>query len=425
MEAADKKRRITTIICVVLLLALMVYLFKDVFTSNYQPYKTQTADEIVQQDKITLESFVFRDEAYINDNASGTVIPLVSDGKRVSKDDPVALVCKSEEQAGDYAALQSAKAERERYIALSNQTELNTIDMQKLNSEIDNTYAGLVADGSTGDYSGLSDYITELEDELASKQILMDGSVDFSAQIADVDKRIAALEAKKISPSEVKAPMSGYFISTVDGYENTVSYADAEKMGVADVEKALKAKPVAVSGKMGKIVGSYKWYIASVIGEEYTRKIEEGMSMKINIPYCGLEKVPVVVERVSEVQNGKAAIVFSCTLMNETYANIRNADIELIFHEYTGFRIPATAVRSEKLEDGRTVKLVYILRGDIMSARAVEIVYTPKDGDYLIVKADMDDVTRLDDGSVIYYAIDRYDEVIVKGRKLENGKSIG
>ena len=141
MEAADKKRRVLTIACSVLLIAVMIYLFHDVFTSNYKEYETVTTDETVYQDTVELNSFIIRDEEYIDGGASATVVPLVSDGKRVASGDAVALLCKSEEDAANYAALNSAKEERERYVALGNRTKINTIDMEKLNADINKSYA--------------------------------------------------------------------------------------------------------------------------------------------------------------------------------------------------------------------------------------------------------------------------------------------
>ena len=61
------------------------------------------------------------------------------------------------------------------------------------------------------------------------------------------------------------------------------------------------------------------------------------------------------------------------------------------------------------------ISVVYILRGDIMNVRKVEIIYDM--GDYVLVS----EKTVAENG---YSPIKRYDEVIVKGRNLSDGKSI-
>lgn len=67
--------------------------------------------------------------------------------------------------------------------------------------------------------------------------------------------------------------------------------------------------------------------------------------MKINMPYYGFKNVEVVVEKISTTQNDKVAVAFSCNMMNETYANMRTEDIELVFKEYTGYKINSSAIR--------------------------------------------------------------------------------
>ena len=137
--------------------------------------------------------------------------------------------------------------------------------------------------------------------------------------------------------------------------------------------------------------------------------------MKINMPYYGFKNVDVVFEKISTTQNDKVAVAFSCNMMNETYANMRTEDIELVFKEYTGYKINSSAIRREKDEKGKEVDVVYILRGDIMNARVIDIIYDA--GDYVIVSEE----SKATSG---YRPIKRYDEVIVKGRNLSDGKSI-
>ena len=62
------------------------------------------------------------------------------------------------------------------------------------------------------------------------------------------------------------------------------------------------------------------------------------------------------------------------------------------------------------------ITVVYILRANVMNARRVEVIYT--DGDYSIVKSNSESSQGIK-------PIRRYDEVIVKGRDLRNGRSIG
>ena len=410
-----KNRTWINMICTVLVLATFVYLFHDAVRNNRDRYDTETADEVVEQEKLELKAFLVRDEEYINQKTTGTVVPLIKDGMRVASGDAVARVCASDEDAANVSALLEAKESLARYQEISEQTELNALDMEKLNKTIDASFTELVRTSNSGDFSELSRNIEELENKLASKQILKDGTIDLTAKFNELNSKIQTLESKSINTSDVLAPFSGYYISNLDGYENAMDYNKISDLTVSEAEKLFEKKPGDVSGQMGKIVGSYKWYLVTVMDSKYSLLMSEGEKMKINMPYYGFKNVEVVVEKISTTQNDKVAVAFSCNMMNETYANMRTEDIELVFKEYTGYKINSSAIRREKDEKGKEVDVVYILRGDIMNARVIDIIYDA--GDYVIVSEE----SKATSG---YRPIKRYDEVIVKGRNLSDGKSI-
>ena len=410
-----KNRTWINMICTVLVLATFVYLFHDAVRNNRDRYDTETADEVVEQEKLELKAFLVRDEEYINQKTTGTVVPLIKDGMRVASGDAVARVCASDEDAANVSALLEAKESLARYKEISEQTELNALDMEKLNKTIDASFTELVRTSNSGDFFELSRNIEELENKLASKQILKDGTIDLTAKFNELNSKIQTLESKSINTSDVLAPLSGYYISNLDGYENAMDYNKISDLTVSEAEKLFEKKPGDVSGQMGKIVGSYKWYLVTVMDSKYSLLMSEGEKMKINMPYYGFKNVDVVVEKISTTQNDKVAVAFSCNMMNETYANMRTEDIELVFKEYTGYKINSSAIRREKDEKGKEVDVVYILRGDIMNARVIDIIYDA--GDYVIVSEE----SKATSG---YRPIKRYDEVIVKGRNLSDGKSI-
>ncbi len=427
-----KDKKWVNICCVVLLVAVMVYLFQDVFKTNSHKYETEIAEEVTVQEIVNLQAFIVRDERYIDGKASGPVVSVVADGDRVASGDTVARVCTTEQDAADFAELEESKKLRDRYIQLRDQSELDALDMQKLNKEIDKAYTDFLEVAGSGDYRGLNDCVNELEDSLASKQVLMNGEINIDSKISTLDKRIATLEAKNISTKDVAAPLSGYYVSNVDGYESTVGYKDLSKLSVSMVNKALDSDAKTVEGKMGKIVASYKWYIIANVDSKYSKLLDEGDTLKVNIPEYGFKDVPVVVEYMSAESGGKIAVGISCNVMNETYANIRIENIELVVGEHTGYRVKTSAIHTydptketttgkdgdeaQTTQKPEIITVVYILRGNVMNARRVEIVYT--DGEYSIVKND----TKSSQG---IRPIQRYDEVIVKGRDLRNGRSIG
>lgn len=415
MKNPFRNRTWVNMICTVLVLSIFVYLFHDAVKFNRERYDTETADEVIEQEKISMKAFIVRDEKYINQETSGTVVPLIKDGVRVASGDSVARVCSSAEDAANVSALVEAKESLARYQEISEQTELNTLDMEKLNKAIDSDFAELIKNSNYGNFFDIGKDIENLENKLASKQILRDGTINLTSKFNELNATISSLEAKNINTSDVQAPLSGYYISNLDGYENAVSYDKISNLNVSEVEKLFEKKPEDVSGKMGKIVGNYKWYLVTIMDSKYSLLMSKGDEVKINMPYYGLNDVSVLVESLSTTQNNKVAVVFSCNKMNETYANMRNVNIEVVFKEYKGYKIRSSSIRHEVDSEKEDISVVYILRGDIMNVRKVEIIYDM--GDYVLVS----EKTVAKNG---YSPIKRYDEVIVKGRNLSDGKSI-
>jgi hypothetical protein len=137
-----KDRKWLNMICIVIIVAVMVYLFQDVFKTNMNKYETEVAEEVTVQDTVNLDAFIVRDEQYIREATDDkTIVPLVSDGDRVASGDAVARICKQEQDAVDYAELEESKKIRDRYVRLNEQTELDALDMQKLNKDIDSAYS--------------------------------------------------------------------------------------------------------------------------------------------------------------------------------------------------------------------------------------------------------------------------------------------
>ena len=83
----------------------------------------------------------------------------------------------------------------------------------------------------------------------------------------------------------------------------------------------------------------------------------------------------VVVEAIYPTGNGnEAIIVLSCNELDEEIASSRVQDVELIFSEHTGLRIPREAIR---FIDG--VKGVYVTVGESTEFKMLDVIYEGDD----------------------------------------------
>ncbi|MEG1437509.1 MAG: HlyD family efflux transporter periplasmic adaptor subunit, partial [Oscillospiraceae bacterium] len=82
-------KRVLSVACAIF---LIVYIAYQGYMMVYEPVKTETAFEYTIYDTVETEIFVVRDEQYISNHASGTIVPIVEDGKRVANGQEVAIV---------------------------------------------------------------------------------------------------------------------------------------------------------------------------------------------------------------------------------------------------------------------------------------------------------------------------------------------
>ncbi len=403
-----KKQQITRVIAVILCIIVLAYMTYNAFAYTYSPISTERLTEQVSHEQIfEFKGFVLRDEKVIDSASSGTTISLATDGTRVAKGDCIAISCTNNDDAAVYTRLEKAKEEYNRLIAIDNQSGVNELNSEKLNNEIHSAYSDILDKIFDNNFSSLEQSIDAFNSKSATKQILSEGSIDLTDTIASLKEEIETLESKNINYTEIEAPSSGYYVNNLDGYETALNYHEAEKLTVEQIEKALEAKPTKSTEASGKLVSSYLWYIVGTVDTQYTKSFPVGKNITVNFPGEDLENISMKVESAESVK-GTLKVVLSSTLMNETLANMRIEDVEVIEHSYEGYKIPSEAIRFNKENSSG----VYVLRGKIISFIEVEILYSQEE--YVIVSASKANGKGLT----------LYDEVITKGTDLYDGKVV-
>ncbi len=387
---------------------VIIYMTYNAFAYTYSPVTTQRlTQEVENEETFSFTGFVLRDEKAIDSTSSGTVISLANDGKRVAKGDLIAISCANENDASIYTRLESAKAEFQRLSTLNNQNGVNELNSEKLNNEINSAYSQVMDSILNDDFSSLAQSIEGFNDKSATKQILSEGNIELGEKLNTLQEEINSLENKDIKYTEIQSPSSGYFINNLDGYETTLNFKEVLKLSATQIESAIKAKPQTASSNSGKLVSSYRWYIAGVVENKYSRSFPVGKIITINLADEGLTNIQMKVEKVTNA-DGKITVILSSTLMNETFANLRIETVEVIENSYSGYKIPSKAIRFDEENNSG----VYVLRGKIISFIPVEIIYSH------------DDYTIVSSSKVSGSGLTLYDEVITKGRDLYDGKVI-
>ena len=398
----------TTVLKGFVILLAAVFAVHQFISSVYSPVKTETAVFYSASDGLNITGLIIRSETLVTSSEGGVMHFVLEDGSRVAKDGVIANIYDSESASITLSKIDSVNTKIEDIEEMLSYNDLEAADLDMINAKATQSLNNLIVSGASGNYGNMSELSDELLSALNRRQVAMGETTDFSAQLeqlkAEKNELSASLPAAK---GTVKAAMSGYFVSKADGYETVLTCGNPESITPEFMSSVSAAE--LPDGVIGKIVSDYEWYIAAEISINESLKYKEGDSLTIYTSVKSYPKLPVTVKKINISESSSSAVVvFSCNEMNSELATMRSGPMTVVTKEYDGLRVPSSALRVVDSKRG-----VYVLTG--MQVKFVEVNVLYKDDSYMICEKQTSDesVLRL------------YDEVIVKGKNLYDGKIVG
>lgn len=398
-------KKISPIKVVVGVLAL-TFLIHQFISSVYKPITTESAQYYTSNDGFDINGIVIRNEKIIKSKTEGVLHFLIDDGSRVSKDGTIANIYKSEEAS---IILSEIDATEKKIKDIENIMSINNIEASNLdaaNTNVKNNLNDLILSSSFGNFGEVNSKSEELLSALNRKQAILGETSDFSEQLKLLNSNLKTLNSSLENPiGKIKADRSGYFLSVTDGYEKTLDISDLSVVTPEFLNNI--SKDETDSNAIGKIVSDYEWYIAAEITVEQSLNFKEGDSLSLYTSVKSASVLPVTVKKINISKDGsKAVIIFACSNMNSDLAAMRTGVMTVVKNEYSGLKVSKKALRVVN-----SVRGVYVVNGMQVKFVPVEIIYT-NDDFILCEKSENEDSLRL------------YDQVVVKGKKLYDGKII-
>ena len=394
---------------VVIVLILAVFVVHQAYSAWYNPITTQNAVYYTVSDGVFANAIIARRESIINGNTSGTKHFKIDNGSRVSKGGTIADIYNDSSASITVSRIDELNERIKDIEEISGYNNVAATDLNLVNERLNEALNDFVKSCSTGKYSDTEIYETALLSAENRKQFITGETIDFSAKLESLKSELASLSSSLSTPiGSIKADMSGYFVSGIDGYEGVLQTNNLEEL---TPEKIKNLKPQEVDkNAIGKIVFDYDWYMVALISADEALKYKVGdqLTVKTSIRNNPSLNVEVAGINFSE-ERDESTLILVCQEMNSELANVRNVSVTVVNKEYSGLKVPRKALR---VVDGKTG--VYVVSG--LNAKFVEInvIYTSED--YILceqVTENTSSVLRL------------YDEVIVKGKNLYDGKIIG
>ena len=448
MESKNVKTKFLKYFSIFLIIFLALYLTYRVISLNNGNYKTQTTLLKTVEEGIDTTVFIVRDEAYLNSiDSKKTSVSLISDGERVAENEIISALFDSEEDAENYKKRLFYESELERYNSLLTQERINISDIMTYDSKTDDLFTKYIENIRNNSFDEARDNITDFCSKLTSRQSAMGVEIDLDSIISNINSKINSLKGP--DPELVLSESTGYFVNGIDGYEDVLEYDDIKNVTTDMIEKAIKTDKKPDNNYAGKIINNFSWYMVCSVTTKDVQNIDEGDYVYVRFLNSASEDEKAEVVAVNRESKDKVALVLKCNNVTSKVFPLRKEKVKIITNTLEGYAVSKDAVRSQNGENG-----VYILRGKIINFRYIDIIYT--DEDYVLVRpydeesnliyqlkqlkkenesdennrrisngektTDSDEI-HIPDIEMSKY-IRLYDEVIIKGSDLSDGKLV-
>lgn len=379
LESFDKeylKNVVLKILGFILCALLIVYIGYQMWRKMTSSMEFETAAPYTVSIKSSGTGYIFRTSEPLSP-ASGSVVPSVSVGEKVSVGSEVARVY-SDAHSSTVSELHELSRRINLLSSMANGGELSTKDVSKLDSEVYSLMTDISRSVAAGRYneavSRRIDLLTKINKRGLASGMASAQSSQLNALISEREELIARLgEARSI----VGASRAGWYYPECDGYE---SIFDASQIDFLTYEKFVGAisSPPNSPSNTGKIVTENRWYFAFETTSDDIKKKTLGEEYTLFFPYNGNQKVTMTLYSAQLGSNGMGVAVF-CS--DEIPANFDFASMqtyELLEEEYTGFKVPKNAVRVIDGEMG-----VYVLSGETVHFRKIDVL-TDYENSYIV-----------------------------------------
>ena len=408
---AEKKKTAVTIRIVwfLVIVFLLITVISQLVIHYYNPLKTEPAELYSVEDYFQSTGVYIRQERTVSYSGSGVISYVYSDGEKLARNSVIAQIYASQ---SDLALQRRIDELKEQISVLQDAEKLVGSDNSQLeafSNQIYENHTKMMQYILDGNYRAAADMKSDYLNLQSKRQIVNGTTNDYNAKISELQNEITALSARISSkPTDLTLQETGYFVSTTDGYENILTYDSIPDLTEERINEIIKTPDIETSSSViGKIVSDYKWQMVCIIPADNTLGIYESAVLNVRIG----NEASVTKARVEELRDfpsGNRMLVLSFDVFNEALVRSRTAQIRIMFDEYSGIRIPSSAVHFDEEDNmGVFVKLgvtVYFVRIDMIRT----------EGDYVLVK----DTT----GKEGYLSL--YDSVVVEGTDLYDGKIV-
>lgn len=390
------------IIAVILLVFIIVYKSKDVFT--HKTIYTVVNGDLESMTETNL--YLLKSENIVDYNKEESITAIVDQGKRASKYEAIATY-----QNDSYEDYQNQIAQIDKQIQslIKDMPETHSADITGIENKI-LKYASELQ--GTTSYSKIQEYKAKL-DELAYKKItiLANSSPEDSAIRDLISQREELVRLSKTSENTIWTDRSGIVTYKLDGLEGILDYGNITNYSAQDLDDIIEKYNTNGNNEFGiKIVNNFNAYLLVKTPKgENDEYIKEGRTYNIRV--ADLENTTLKVRLTKNIAEGDYNYsIFEIQNEIDSLVDYRKLSCEVIWNTISGMAVPLNAIYHDDEQNYDYVLMVY---GTDYKRVAVNI---KRKSDSIAIVENVDKSTAESYGLDTSFVLEMYDELVIEDR---------
>lgn len=390
------------VIAVILLVFIIVYKSKDVFTHK-------TIYTVVNGDLESITEtnlYLLKSENIVDYNKEEAITAIVDQGKRASKYEAIATY--QNESYADYQN-QIAQIDKQIQSLIKDMPETHSADITSIENKI-LKYASELQ--GTNSYSKIQEYKAKL-DELAYKKItiLANSSPENSAIRDLLSQREELVRLSKTSENTIWTDRAGIVTYKIDGLEGILDYGNVTNYSAQELDNIIEKYNTNGNNEFGiKIVNNFNAYLLVKTQKgENDDYIKEGRTYSIRV--ADLENTTLRVKLTKNIVEGDYNYsIFEIHNEIDSLVDYRKLSCEVIWNTISGMAVPLNAIYHDDEQNYDYVLMVY---GTDYKRVAVNI---KRKSDSIAIVENVEKSVAESYGLDTSFVLEMYDELVIEDR---------
>ena len=410
---------------VIVLIVYVIFQFVNYLNKPNSYVLAQTGRITSYEDAV---AYVIRDEVTLDTSEfNGKREAVVVDANRVAANGVIANYINEDSVSIDEKI---DEIDNELQVKLENAEVDRSQEIKNLDKKIEDLLYKIA--NKKNSINDLKSYKLEISNELEKKASQI-GRNSKDESINDlINERVSLEKEQKKNKVELKADRAGLVSYRVDGYESDLNDKSFSKISIDKLSKIkyVTNQAIPIDEKNVKIINNFYTYLAVIATSEESKSLKLNDTIKYSLNGDLSKFYKATVQYIAKEDDDKILLIFKTTNNVEKLSKYRKIDIDLVWWDYEGIKIPNNAIHEKNIIDSTIVDNIsnsgdsgeFKLSGDIensnMTIKYVKVIgvtgysrdvfvkVVKTAGDFSIIE-NYDDQELLDMGMPDSYVNDR------------------